>query len=448
LTTALGTRQRPAGTPWAGAGSNRAQQQLDRPASGTVVCFPFVGHHPVGGSHVSVAKLIRHLDPERYRPLVVLHEMAGEVAALLRAEGIVFEPAPHERFVAGRGPLADAAFLMTESLRFARFLRARGVRIVHTNDGGTHATWAVPTRLAGAKLLWHHRKDPQAKGLRFIAPWAADRVISVSRFSAPRPGPFSAARKCSVVYSPFDTDAAPVDRAASRQSLIDELRCPPETLVVGFFGNLIKRKRPLVFVDTIAELRRRAPDLCVAAPIFGHDTDGLGDAIRARAAANGVADCVHMMGFRFPPEVWMAACDVLLVPAVAEPFGRTLIEAMLLGTVVVAAASGGNLEAIRDGDTGFLTRPDDAAALAESVLRVLTSPALRAAVVSAARADALARFGMRQHADAIMAVYDAMLGHATSRPTADAHLRFDVGIATGSGVGSAMADENLQRGRS
>jgi hypothetical protein len=49
-----------------------------------VVCFPFIGHHPVGGSHVSVAKLIRHLDPERYRPLVVLHEMDGEVAALLR----------------------------------------------------------------------------------------------------------------------------------------------------------------------------------------------------------------------------------------------------------------------------------------------------------------------------------------------------------------------------
>jgi glycosyltransferase involved in cell wall biosynthesis len=433
---------------------NRAQQIGKTPSSETVVCFPFVGHHPVGGSHVSVAKLIRHLDPERYRPLVVLHEMEGEVAALLRAEGIAFEPAPCQRFLAGRGLVADAAFLITESLRLARFLRDRDVRIVHTNDGGTHATWAVPTRLAGAKLLWHHRKDPKAKGLRWIAPWAADRVISVSQFSAPRPGLFSAAARCTVVHSPFDTDAAPVDRAASRQSLIDELRCPPETRVVGFFGNLIKRKRPLVFVDTVAELRRRAPGLPLIAPIFGHDTDGLGAAIRERAAAKGVADCVPVMGFRFPPDQWMAACDVLLVPAVAEPFGRTLIEAMLLGTVVVAAASGGNLEAIRDGDTGFLARPDDAAALAEPVLRLLTDPALRQTVAHAARADALARFGVHRHTEGVMAVYDAMLRHAPSHPAADtphrssdrADLRFNAPIATGPGPGGAGPGETIKRG--
>ena len=116
------------------------------------------------------------------------------------------------------------------------------------------------------------------------------------------------------------------------------------------------------------------------------------------------------------------------------PFGvvRQLLEPVVVGAGAAERA----------------TLLEGAAGLAEPVLRVLTSPALRAAVVSAARADALARFGMRQHADAIMAVYDAMLGHAPSRPTADAHLRFDVGIATGSGVASAMADENLRRGRS
>jgi glycosyltransferase involved in cell wall biosynthesis len=396
-------------------GLSYARQGGGGSAEPSVVCFPFVGHCPVGGSHVSAAKLIQNLDPKRYRPLAVLHELDGDVATLLRAAGIPFEPAPHEGFLAGRGVAADAAFLFSETWRFARFLRGRGVRIVHTNDGATHATWAMPTWFGGAKLLWHHRKDPEAKGLRFVAPWAADRVLSVSRFSAPRPGLFSAARKCTVVHSPFDTGAAPVDRGASRRHLTDELGCPPDTAVVGFFGNLIKRKRPLVFVDTIAELRKRAPDLPLVAPIFGQDTDGMTAAIEERAVAKGVADCVHLMGFRFPPEQWMAACDVLLVPAVAEPFGRTLIEAMLLGTVVVAAASGGNLEAIRDGCTGFLARPDDGAALAEPTLRVLTSPDLRKSVVSAAQEEAVARFGLRQHADAVMAVYDTMLGRGPSR---------------------------------
>jgi glycosyltransferase involved in cell wall biosynthesis len=378
------------------------------PSAPVIVAFPFVGGF-VGGSHLSAAKLIQNLDRQRYQPLVVLHRAEGQVADMFRDGGIAFEPAPSERFLDGARLRADIAFLLTQTLRLARFLRARGARIVHTNDGRTHATWALPTRLAGARLLWHHRKDPDAKGLRYVAPWAADRVISVSRFAAPRPGLLSPARKCTVVHSPFDTDAAPVDRARARSTLVEELRCAPDVRVVGFFGSLVSRKRPLAFVDAIAEMRARAPDLPLAAPIFGQDREDLAAAIRQRAAVRGVADCMHIMGFRHPPEAWMAACDVLLVPAIDEPFGRTLIEAMLLGTVVVAAASGGNPEAIRDGVTGHLVAADDAVAFAERTLGVLADPVRRSALADAARRDALMRFGLRQHAEAIMRVYDAML---------------------------------------
>jgi glycosyltransferase involved in cell wall biosynthesis len=401
-------RHESAGSP---CGRGRAAAIGKGPVAPAIVCFPFVGDQ-VGGSHRSAAKLIQHLDPARYAPLVLLHRLDGDVASLFRAEGIAVEPAPSEGALEGSSIGADAAFLITKTLRLARFLRGRGARIVHTNDGGTHVSWALPARLAGAKLLWHHRKDPDAKGLRWLAPWVAHRVVSVSRFAAPRPGLLSAARKCTVVHSPFDTEMAPVDRATSRGPLREELRCPPEARVIGFFGSLIARKRPLMFVDAIAEVRARAPDLSIAAPIFGHDQEGLAEAVRRRAEARGVADSVRLMGFRYPPEPWLAACDVLLVPAVDEPFGRTLIEAMLLGTVVVAAASGGNVEAIRDGETGCLVPPDDAAAFAEQIVRLARAPELGRAMAAAARQDATSRFGLRPHADAIMGVYDAMLARA------------------------------------
>jgi glycosyltransferase involved in cell wall biosynthesis len=239
-------------------GTVRRGQRMRRPPSEPViVAFPFVGDF-VGGSHLSAAKLIQNLDRGRYQPLVLLHRPEGQVGDLFRDGGIAFEPAPSERFLEGASLRDDVGFLLAEVLPLARFLRRRGVRIVHTNDGRTHATWALPTRLAGARLLWHHRKDPDAKGLRYVAPWAADRVISVSRFAAPRPGLLSPARKCTVVHSPFDTDAAPVDRARARSALIQELRCAPDARVVGFFGSLVARKRPLMFVDAIAEMRARA----------------------------------------------------------------------------------------------------------------------------------------------------------------------------------------------
>ena len=137
------------------------------------------------------------------------------------------------------------------------------------------------------------------------------------------------------------------------------------------------------------------------------------------------------MGFRYPPERWLAACEVLLVPAVDEPFGRTLVEAMLLGTVVVAAASGGNPEAIRDGVTGCLVPPDDAAAFAERTLGLLAAPALATSLADAARRDALGRFGLRQHAEAIMRVYDTMLSTGSAGTGAAALTK----SATASGLG-------------
>jgi glycosyltransferase involved in cell wall biosynthesis len=102
---------------------------------------------------------------------------------------------------------------------------------------------------------------------------------------------------------------------------------------------------------------------------------------------------------------------VLLVPAVEEPFGRSLIEAMLLGTPLIAADSGGNPEIIRHGETGYLVPPDDPDAFALRTLDLLEDDVARARVAAHARQDAVARFGMQRHAQSIMQIYDDLLTH-------------------------------------
>ena len=63
-----------------------------------------------------------------------------DVAELFRDGGIAFEPAPSARFLNGARLRDDIAFLLAQTGRLARFLWRRGVRIVHTNDGYSHAT--------------------------------------------------------------------------------------------------------------------------------------------------------------------------------------------------------------------------------------------------------------------------------------------------------------------
>lgn len=379
--------------------------EVNRMPGPVTIAFPFAGG-PIGGSHISAIKLIKGLDRREFRPLVFLHKCEGATVDLLTSEGIAFESAPSPDCFDPAAPgwfrqLASAPRL---TMLLERFLRHRGVRIVHTNDGPMHATWAMPARLAGAKLLWHHRGNPRAAGLRFLAPWLASRVVSVSRFASPQPGLISAANRCSIVHSPFDTALATRDMPAADGHA--EMGLAPGTRLLGFFGHLIDRKRPLLFVETIAAIMARNPRWPVAGLMFGEALEpGLDTQVLALAAKLGVADRIHLMGFRTPAEPWLKLCDALVVTAVDEPYGRTIIEAMLVGTPIVAAASGGNLEAIRHFETGLLVPPDQPEAFADAILALLEEPVATAALTAAARTEALSRYGIDRHVRSISNIY-------------------------------------------
>jgi glycosyltransferase involved in cell wall biosynthesis len=77
---------------------------------------------------------------------------------------------------------------------------------------------------------------------------------------------------------------------------------------------------------------------------------------------------------------------VAVVPSLCpETFGLVALEAMSMGTVVIAARSGGLAELVVDGVTGLLTPPGDSKALAAALRRVLDDGNLRQRMGSAAR---------------------------------------------------------------
>ena len=104
------------------------------------------------------------------------------------------------------------------------------------------------------------------------------------------------------------------------------------------------------------------------------------DGLRSRAAELGIADGVEFLGDRRDALEWIAALDVLLAPSWEEPFGRTIVEAMAIGTPVIATAVGGPAEIVEDGVSGRLVRPRDPAALAAAALELLASPEQRRAL--------------------------------------------------------------------
>ncbi len=380
------------------------------------VCFPFVGDE-VGGSHISALKLIANLDVKRVRATIALHQDGDVLCSHLRSLGLDYVVLPKAQLIApqarrGSNSLGLLTYITQTMPLLRSFLVRQGVDIVHTNDGQIHATWALSARLAGAKLLWHHRADPEAKGVNFLAPLLANHLVSVSRFSKPVRPVLPIDTRFSVVHSPFEHPENPPDRQLCRAELVRELNCSADSRFVGYFGGLIQRKRPVAFVNIVAEMHRTHPAINLHGVLFGEAQRGgpaLDVDVKMRARELGIEDRIHLMGFRQPIDGYMSAVDVMLVPALSEPFGRTLIESMMLGTPVIATRHGGNIEAIDHETNGFLVSPDGPAGFISPLHRLLTDPQHWDSVSKTAKAHALARFSVDSHVQSIMEIYDRMI---------------------------------------
>ncbi|MFQ6016729.1 MAG: glycosyltransferase [Kiloniellaceae bacterium] len=371
------------------------------------VCFPFVGDR-IGGSHISAALLLRNLDPARYRPLVVLHE-EGALPAFLRECGVDYRLLRLPAYVgASSKPVEHAADIARTAPILRRFLRRENVDIVHAQDGRMNLTWVLPTRLAGRRFVWHQRVKYGPSRLTKLMMRVADLVVCNSDFAAASLPDLQSAR-VAVVENPFDTSLDPPSRVVARARYLEETGTAPGARIVGFVGNLSDQKRPRLFVETAARIKQAgvAP---VSFAIFGADRDGLADTLCRQAKKMGVGRELQLMGFRHPIDCWIAACDVLLAPEVEDAFGRTLVEAMLVETPVIASDSGGHREIIDHGRTGFLVPADDAETMVRTALVVLQHPQRARAVAKAAREHARRRYSVAAHAQKMMPLYDSLLG--------------------------------------
>lgn len=306
------------------------------------------------------------------------------------------------------GPLRYATHTLP---RMMRLLRRIDPDIVHSNEGRIHTSWALPTRLSGRRHIWHHRQDPRAFGVNKLAPLLSHAIVSVSHFARPVAPVRPIEDRFSVVRSPFDLPAEVPDKGAARQAILEELALPDDAVLLGWFGTLTERKKPVRFIEAVAEVQRHLPGRPVHRLMFGGTLgpeSTLGQDCARAAAERGMADVIHMMGFRSPIDRYMAGVDVKLVTALHEPFGRTLIEAMHVGTPVVATRHGGNVEAIEDGVTGFLVEPERPEAFVAPVLKLLRDRACHDAVVAAARQDVASKYGRDIHVREICAIYDRL----------------------------------------
>lgn len=105
---------------------------------------------------------------------------------------------------------------------------------------------------------------------------------------------------------------------------------------------------------------------------------------------------------------YMQAADAYVQPSRLEGLANATMEAMATGLPVVATDTGGQGEAIRPGESGWLVPPEDPSALARAMSELASDLEHAAALGRAARATIVDRFDPVHHAGRLGAMLDGL----------------------------------------
>jgi len=340
------------------------------------------------GSEVGLASKLRYarhawrLARQHYDLIVATHVAVAPIAAMLRLTyGTPYWVACHGWEVWERlSPIKWAALRGAERLLPVSQFTAEKLRSVQGFSGCRMRVFynAVPPSFASRLMEANVAQDPLSGPAAL--PWRQDSSAALKE-----------TLESAVV-------ASPETRSAGRIGGPEGRPCATFLLSVGGVSKASGYKG----IDTVI---RTLPRILAAVPTVRYVVVGEGDnrrELECLAQRESVRDHVDFVGEVGDAELarLYQTCRLLVMPSRAsgkrtgEGFGRVYTEAALAGKPVVASRAGGAAEAVLDGETGLLVDPDSPEAIAATAVRLLTNPALAAAMGRRARTWAAENFTM------------------------------------------------------
>jgi glycosyltransferase involved in cell wall biosynthesis len=365
------------------------------------ILFPFTGD-TVGGSHLAALELISGLDRFRFEPVIGVHE-EGLLTRYLAERSLAWlKLSPLNGRAMNRSFGAEIVEIARSARKNVSVLHRQSIDLVHTNDRRMHSAWVVASKMAGVRHVIHRRT--RANGFRDrLVDIIADQQIAISAATAKH------RRNCAnMIADPVSISAGEAEKKKSSEKIRKELGIPQVDRVVVQVCNLVEQKRPRQFVEVARKLTDFHRDN-IAFIIVGDWREPEATLVRQRINDLGMSDHVFLVGPRSPIEPWIAGSDVLVSTARGEGFGRTLVEAMLCNTPVVASADGGHLEIIQSGVNGVLIELDDVNAYAQAIVRLLHDQDWRTKLTSRAHDLARELYSVERHVSEVQALYARML---------------------------------------
>jgi len=321
----------------------------------------FLGtHEDWGGASRALLNFVRKIDKVRFRPIVLVTKH-GPLVERLQSEGIECLVWPtHDR---GPNFIRYAADIW----RAARFFRAHALQILHFNYGTIG--WK-PAEILAARVLripiinhLHITIEQPSSFIRY-----SSSVVAVSQYVADHSESLGAPKR--VIHNISD-----LERFSVGVSLRRELGYAGGDVIVAFLGQMIRVKGLEMFIDIATRIADPRAKFIVAGPLRNTQGAYTEDEVKGLVARD---PRIRYLGYRTDVENLYATADFVVMPSQwDEPCAMVLFEAAAAGKPVVATATGGTAEILRDGETGYLVERHDLDAMTACVARLVEDHELR-----------------------------------------------------------------------
>lgn len=342
-----------------------------------------------GGQEVRILTEARWLVEHGWQVQLACQPASG---ILSRAQGIRVHP------IRMRGPWDPSAFV-----RLVRLIRRERIALVHTHSSVDSWIATLAARALGRPVVRSRHVSIPISARRALVYHLADRIIASGEAVAQlvRAAGVPPAK---IVSIPAGVDTREFHPGVSGRPVREELGLTGP--VVGIVAMLRSSKGHRFFLEAAREVLQALPETRFL--IVG---DGVGyEDTRRHVRELGLEHAVTLTGFRNDIPAVMAALDVLVLPSIkSEATSQVIPQAFAVGTPVVAAATGGIPEIIRDGATGLLVPPRHSGALAAAIRSVLTDRATARRMAEAGRRLVLEHYSLDRMMERTVAVYCSLL---------------------------------------
>lgn len=334
-----------------------------------------------GGAERAVVDYLCHHDRQRFEPLLVLCNEGG-----VHLDDL---PRDIERYSLRKKTALSLPAMCYRFFRLVKRLKPHAIvsfvwyaNAIHLLTSTCIGKRLAPLAVCSVDAMSNSFEEERLGPLKFrIMKWlypASDACFGVSaavvddfkRHFAPQ-GPVW------VQPNPFDLERI------CPQAESGEARWPQPGTRLLAVGRLVRQKGFDVLLTGLARLRHLPWSLI----ILGEGSER--EALQLQIKSLNLDARVSLAGYVDNPFVFMKTADLLVCPSRAEGLGRVLIEALTLGTPIIATnCPGGPAEVLEEGKLGCLVPVSDSAALAGAIEKAITDDKPRAPTPSLQRFDA------------------------------------------------------------